>query len=69
MIDIARKQVRDKRVSLGMTIAQAAEEANISYQQWSYFEWNARTLPPHFKGMCEAIGLDPTGVLREAGLL
>ena len=68
-IEIARKQIHDKRVALGMTIAQAAEAADISYQQWSYFEWNARSIPPHFKRICEVVDIDPAGLLREVGVL
>lgn len=68
-IEIARQQIHNKRIALGLTIAQAAEAADISYQQWSYFEWNARSVPPHFKRMCEVVEIDPTGLLREMGIL
>lgn len=63
--------IRDNRIAHGLTLEAAAERANCEPDTWRYIERGRVTLPEAdvFRGVCQAVEIDPEDLLRKAGYL
>ena len=61
----ARREIKQARINLDLTIAEASELAGVDDRKWHYFEWNGKHIPRQFGDICRAVGLDPIKLLRD----